>query len=83
MILFVNISKIINFIFVSAIKISPNMYVYSDQCNLVFCSRWYTSGRDDGDNVWVWDTGNTMFTDIDALFIPFQNMSYERFAAYK
>lgn len=44
--------------------------------------RWYTSGRDDGDNVWLWDSDNTMFTDIDALFLPFKDESYARYAAY-
>ncbi|GFS41753.1 contactin [Trichonephila inaurata madagascariensis] len=44
--------------------------------------RWYTSGRDDGDNVWVWDSDNSLFTDTDALFLPMQNTSYLRFAAY-
>lgn len=45
--------------------------------------RWYTSGRDDGDNVWVWDSDNTLFNDVDALFLPFQNSSYSRYAVYK
>ncbi|XP_055933759.1 contactin-like isoform X2 [Argiope bruennichi] len=44
--------------------------------------RWYTSGRDDGDNVWIWDSDGSLFTDIDALFLPLQNTSYLRFAAY-
>ncbi|GIX76577.1 contactin, partial [Caerostris extrusa] len=49
--------------------------------NLRICM-WYTSGRDDGDNVWVWDNDNSLFTDVDALFLPMQNTSYLRFAAY-
>ncbi|KAG8191909.1 hypothetical protein JTE90_019843 [Oedothorax gibbosus] len=44
--------------------------------------RWFTSGRDDGDNVWVWDSDNSLFSDTDALFLPLQNNSYLRYAAY-
>uniref|UniRef100_A0A4Q8K403 U67-Liphistoxin-Lsp1a_1 n=1 Tax=Liphistius sp. SGP-2016 TaxID=1905180 RepID=A0A4Q8K403_9ARAC len=25
--------------------------------------RWYTSGRDDGDNVWIWDTDGSLFSE--------------------
>ncbi|KFM59795.1 Contactin, partial [Stegodyphus mimosarum] len=32
--------------------------------------RWFTSGRDDGDNVWIWDSDNSLFSDVDALFLP-------------
>ncbi|XP_015912441.1 contactin [Parasteatoda tepidariorum] len=44
--------------------------------------RWFTSGRDDGDNVWIWDNGGSLFSDIDSLFLPMQNASFLRFAAY-
>ncbi|XP_054721680.1 contactin-like [Uloborus diversus] len=44
--------------------------------------QWWTSGRDDGDNNWIWDSDNTLFSDTESMFLPMQNTSYFRYAAY-
>ncbi|XP_076362349.1 contactin isoform X1 [Tachypleus tridentatus] len=44
--------------------------------------RWFTSGQDEGNNVWVWDGDQTQFTNVDALWLPDQEKEVGKYLAY-
>ncbi|UYV67456.1 CNTN3 [Cordylochernes scorpioides] len=45
--------------------------------------RWYTSGRDDGENIWTWDSMGSHFSNIENLWLPSHQQGYGSNAAFK